>query len=237
LSTDSWLSAAVLARLKGQASHRQESRYSDDIPKLGEDPDDVIDPDDLTKTKPSGCALLLPPPAMGEAWWTALVLGREKDAVAPQDALLALAHVAYRLGYARVDAGLSHNDITLEGLHEAICERYGNAGWRAFTACWQEAAGIKQPQRKDTRSPADITDRIPARPKDHGVLSAEPLVPLPPTAFQMETGLHQALPEMPERVAAFLLHVPRDPPAWRYQETAGEQAYREFMTEQGAWCG
>jgi hypothetical protein len=148
------------------------------------DPDDVIDPDDLRGGDPLGWPALLPPPTQSEALWAVIVLGREKDAVAPQDALLALAHVAYRLGYARADMGKPHHGVATVGqLHEAIEEMFGSAGWTALVECWQEAAGIKQPERKATRSRADITDRIPARPKDHGVLSAEPLVPLPPDSL------------------------------------------------------
>jgi hypothetical protein len=45
------------------------------------------------------------------------------------------------------------------------------------------------------------------------------------------------LSSMPERVAAFLLHVPRDPPVWRYQESAGERAEREFLQGEGCWTG
>jgi hypothetical protein len=47
---------------------------------------------------------------------------------------------------------------------------------------------------------------------------------LPSSAYPLEEGLHRALPEMPPRVAAFLLHVPRDPPPWRYQESEVERA-------------
>jgi hypothetical protein len=60
-----------------------------------DDPDDEIDPDDLTKTEPIRCTLLLPPPVKPETWWTALVLGRENDAVSLQDVSLALGHVAF----------------------------------------------------------------------------------------------------------------------------------------------
>jgi hypothetical protein len=49
--------------------------------------------------------------------------------------------------------------------------------------------------------------------------------------------LHRALPEMPPQVAAFLLHVPRDPPAWRHQESEGERAERQALENLGAWTG
>ena len=67
MSADSWLSPAVLARLKGQASHRQGSRHSDNILEPVEDPDDVIDPDDsgprlliTLKESPGGESYALP---------------------------------------------------------------------------------------------------------------------------------------------------------------------------------
>jgi hypothetical protein len=201
------------------------------------DPDDVIDPDDLTATKPIRCAFLLPPSAKPETWWTALVLGRENDVVASQDAVLTLAHVAYRLGYARTDTGLFHNDITIGGLHEAIEEMFGSAGWIALMECWQAAAGIKQPDRNATRSRADITDRIPAQPKDHGKPSAESLVPLPSSACLFEEGLLQALPQMPQRVAVFFLHSPQPEPVWRYRESESERSQREQAEAEGAWAG
>jgi hypothetical protein len=60
---------------------------------------------------------------------------------------------------------------------------------------------------------------------------------LPPTPYEIEKGLHQALPLMPPQVAAFLLHVPRNPPAWRYQESEGERAERQALENLGAWTG
>jgi hypothetical protein len=211
----SWLSPAVLARLKGQASRPQESRYSDNMPELGEDPD----PEDLTATKPIRCAFLLPPSAKPETWWTALVLGRENDVVASQDAVLALAHVAYRLGYARFDVGLSHNDMTVEGLHTTIEEHYGGPGWTALMECWHGAAGIAQP----TRSHADIPKRIP----EFGS---------PSSSFPSLESEAQALRKLPPAVARFWLKEPHVP-AWRYSETAGEKELRERMEADGSWCG
>jgi hypothetical protein len=46
-----------------------------------------------------------------------------------------------------------------------------------------------------------------------------------------------ALRTMPPRVAAFMLYEPRDPPPWRYQETAAERELREQCESDGAWCG
>jgi hypothetical protein len=56
-------------------------------------------------------------------------------------------------------------------------------------------------------------------------------------APKLEHGLHRALPGMPERVFAFLFHVPRDPPAWRHQEGAGERAERQALENLDAWTG
>jgi hypothetical protein len=53
----------------------------------------------------------------------------------------------------------------------------------------------------------------------------------------MEEGLHRALNEMPEQVAAFLLHVPQDPPSWRFKESESERAERELLEREGAWTG
>jgi hypothetical protein len=53
----------------------------------------------------------------------------------------------------------------------------------------------------------------------------------------LEKGLHRELPSMPPQVAAFLLHVPRDPPPWRYQESEVERAQREMLESEGAWTG
>jgi hypothetical protein len=62
-------------------------------------------------------------------------------------------------------------------------------------------------------------------------------VPLPPTPYEIEKGLHRELPSMPPQVAAFLLHVPREPPPWRYQESEVERAQREMLESEGAWTG
>jgi hypothetical protein len=61
--------------------------------------------------------------------------------------------------------------------------------------------------------------------------------PLPPSAYPMEEGLHREVPSMPERVSSSLLHVPRDPPVWRYQESAGERAERQALEDLDAWTG
>jgi hypothetical protein len=93
---------------------------------------------------------------------------------------------------------------------------------------WQEAADIQQPKRQPKTDCAPILagDSLP---KD------DELPPLPSSAYPMEEGLHRALPTMPPQVAAFLLHVPRDPPAWRYQESECERAERQALENLGAW--
>jgi hypothetical protein len=42
---------------------------------------------------------------------------------------------------------------------------------------------------------------------------------------------------MPERVIAFMLYEPRDPPAWRYRESECERAERQALENLGAWTG
>ena len=58
-----------------------------------------------------------------------------------------------------------------------------------------------------------------------------------PSPYQLDPGLVKAIREAPPEVAAFLLHVPKDPPAWRYAESEGERAQREFFEAQGGWIG
>jgi hypothetical protein len=187
------------------------------------DPDDAIDPDDLIATEPVQCPLLLPPPVKPETWWSALVFGSDNADVSPQDASLALAHVAYRLGYARFDVGLSHNDMTVEGLHTIIEERYGGPGWTALMECWHAVAGIKQPEHKFTQT--DIPVRIPETSRTS----------LPSFSSSTESEA-EALRQLPLAIARFWLKEPHVP-AWRYSETADEQELRERMEADGSWCG
>ena len=63
-----------------------------------------------------------------------------------------------------------------------------------------------------------------------------PLLPLPSTAYELEESVHRARPEKPERVAAFLLHVPRNLP-WRYQESEAERSERQALETLGGWTG
>jgi hypothetical protein len=179
--------------------------------------DNVIDLDDLTGTEPVQCAFLLPPSAKPETWWTALVLGRENDVVASQDAVLALAHVAYRLGYARFDVGLSHNDMTVEGLHTTIEEHYGGPGWTALVECWHGAAGIAQP----TRSHSDIPKRIP----EFGSPSSFSSSHMPSPESEVE-----ALRRLPADIRRFWLREEPASPLWRTSLPPSEM-------DNGSWCG
>jgi hypothetical protein len=127
------------------------------------DPDDVIDPDDLIGTEPVQCQLLLPPSAQSETWWTALVLGRENDAVNPQDALVALAHVAYHLGVARANMGNVRTEpVTAGQLYETVEALYGTPGWAALVSLWQEAAGFRNPSA--SRNPTLLPSLPRSRP-------------------------------------------------------------------------
>jgi hypothetical protein len=58
-----------------------------------------------------------------------------------------------------------------------------------------------------------------------------PLSPSP--SLENET---RALRELPGAVRRFWLYEPRVP-AWRHQETAGEQEWRADREADGSWCG
>jgi hypothetical protein len=105
----------------------------------------------------------------------------------------------------------------------------GALAWFEFQRAYHEAAGLKPKLQSNP-------DNAPVRVAADGKLDA-PLPTLPPTPYEIEKGLHRALPTMPPQVAAFLLHVPRDPPAWRYQESEGERAERQALENLGAWTG
>jgi hypothetical protein len=199
------------------------------------DPDDVIDPDDLIVRAPVHCAFLLPPLARSEAWWIALVFGHLQTVVSLQDALVALAHVAYHLGYARANTGSPVTEpVKVEQLHETVEALYGAPGWTALVECWQEEAGIApEPAKKEKRQ--QKPDRTPIPAAEPPGKAATP--PLPANAPLLEEGLHRALPAMPPQVAAFLLHVPRDPSPWRYCESLDERSQREQLENEGCWTG
>jgi hypothetical protein len=111
-------------------------------------------------------------------------------------------------------------------LHEAVLETFQPDGWHVFTRLFHEAAGLKPKPGGALILALDADGQADA-----------PLPPWPPTPYEIEKGLHRALSEMPPQVAAFLLHVPRDPPAWRYQESEGERAERQALENLGAWTG
>jgi hypothetical protein len=119
---------------------------------------------------------------------------------------------------------------TVGQLHEAI-ENLGPGAWLTFVSLWQEAAGIQQPKRQP-KTDCALTPAV--APEGQADTS---LPPLPSSAYPMEEGLHRALNEMPPQVAAFLLHVPKDPPVWRYQESEGERVERQALENLGAWTG
>jgi hypothetical protein len=170
--------------------------------------------------------------AQSETWWTALVLGRENDAVNPQDAFFSAGICCLP---SRACASQYRNSVmesvTVGQLHETVEALYGAPGWVALVEGWHEAAGIEQPQRQ----PKIDCALIPAAEPDGK--ASTPLPPLPADAPLLEEGLHQALPGMPEKVAAFLLHTPKDSPPWRYVESEGERAERQALENLGAWTG
>jgi hypothetical protein len=230
------------------------------------DPNDSPDPDDRAAlqvqqsnddgTSSDSITPLSPLPEMPCcSWWSALTFGKEDDTVSPADAETCLRLVRARLqayqsvqladeedhppSQEAVTARLmveegkdSGPPATINALHETI-ESIGPNAWSVFVELWQEACGIQGPAKNDKSKPTGAP-----------IIAAEPdgkadtlLPPLPERCFPLEEGLHRALPGMPPQVAAFLLHVPRDPPAWRYQESAGERAEREFLEGQGGWTG
>jgi hypothetical protein len=121
---------------------------------------------------------------------------------------------------------------TVSQLHEAI-ENLGPGAWRIFTRLWEIACEIPAPpenQRQQKTASVPCPSAEPHKPDT-------PLLPLPANAPLLEEGLHRELPGMPEKVAAFLLHVPRDPPAWRYCESLDERSQREQLESEGCWTG
>lgn len=129
-------------------------------------------------------------------------------------------------------AGTTFDSITTVGeLHESIARHFGSAGWTALVSFWQEAAGIQQPSCQPKTACAPIPAAEP-----HGKPET-PLPALPSNAYPLEEGLHAALSTMNPRAVAFLLHVPRDPPGWRYVESDSERGEREFLQDQGCWTG
>jgi hypothetical protein len=253
VSEASWLSPAVLARLKGQApatqdsirllangaehqpSASQESGQPDEVPAVGDnDPNNNPDPDDHRVEVP----ILEAPPQQTEVWWTTLIFGSDGARVSQQDAEMVLRWVAYRLGREispEVVVEISQRGTLGVGeLHEAVEEAFGSAGWSAFIQCWQEAAGIVQPVRPkpQSRCSAQNTDgkpdSTPAANQERNSDSDSPIDP----------GLLSTLSGMPDRLRNWMLRPPEADslPPWR-TETVGEREAREQAEADGAWAG
>jgi hypothetical protein len=123
---------------------------------------------------------------------------------------------------------------TIGALHERIESLAPNA-WSTFTALWQQSCGIEPPAKRETgEAIRRFRSDAPAEPYGK---PDQALPPLPADAPLLEEGLHRELPSMPEQAAAFLLHVPRDPPAWRYCESPDERSQREQLENEGCWSG
>jgi hypothetical protein len=106
---------------------------------------------------------------------------------------------------------------TVGALHQAIEERYGEAGWSALVALWHTTAGIEPP--------TNITNRTLEQKVTHSL----PLTPSPESEAR-------ALQKLPSVLRRFWLYEPRVPPC-RHQETAGEREWRADREADGAWCG
>ena len=241
-------------RIRNYGQNTDDADEPDRIP-VTDDPDDIDDPDDRTEVIAS-----LPemPPA---SWWIHMTLDPPDTAVSPEDVRLVFWYIRCRLtgqeaataalrpsGDAPVaflplpeggdsgqdtasDAIAQAGPITTVGqLHEAI-EVLGPGAWSTFTALWQQSCGIEQPEHKQKPDCAPCPAAEP-----HGKPDTS-LPPLPANAPLLEEGLHRELSSMPERVAAFLLHVPRDPPVWRYHESPDERSQREQLENEGCWTG
>jgi hypothetical protein len=226
----------------------------------GDDLDANIDPDDrvMRQTNDLACAL----PEMPAEWWTRMALDPDQTPVTPTDVQTVFEFVSRRLAgtnasqaafapppdatvacllpseggdseptQSSATAGVEFDSIATVGeMHESLTRHFGPAGWTALVSLWQEAAGIQQPKRQPKPSLAPILAGD-SSPKD------DELPPLPSSTYPMEEGLHRALPEMPIRVVAFLLHVPPDPAAWRYQESEAERETRQALEAIGGWVG
>jgi hypothetical protein len=226
-----------------QQLQNPESHSGEEVPVVGAENSNnkSPDPDDLRIVE------INPLPAQAERWWSSLLLGPEGAAVCPQDACLVFEHITCRLGLRMSETPTPFSAITVGELHTAIEESYGKPGWTAFVQCWQEAAGIKQPERKSIRSDTDALNRIPEQ-TNPTVVSAQSTSfksttfdteqpPMPPTPYDLDPAFARAIGTAPRKVAAFLLHVPRDPPAWRQKESESERSQREQLERIGGWPG
>jgi hypothetical protein len=251
---------------RGTGAHRNYDQNTDSadepdrIP-VTDDPND-IDPYDLTTTVMRQSNDLLSPPKMPCSWWIRMTLDPPDTPVSVEDARLCVALVSAHLRQASQEAlsarlmsrqggdsggngshdGRRDSDSrafpsTVGALHEAI-EALGPNAWRMFTRLWEIACEIPAPPTN--RPGAPLHEASP--PADSSLNhSPEALRALPasprPDAAQLEPGLQNALPGMPDRVAGFLRYQPRDPPAWVYQESASERAERQGLEDIGGWVG
>ena len=110
--------------------------------------------------------------------------------------------------------------ITISQLHEAI-EALGPNAWRMFTRLWEIACEIPAPLKRPLYE---------ASPQADSALNQAVEAPPRPDAATIEPG-------MPDRVAGFLRHQPRDPPAWVYPESPAERVERHELEDIGGWVG
>jgi hypothetical protein len=223
------------------------------------------DPDDRARTVMRQSNDVDAPPPMPCSWWVHVVLSNPDDLVSDEDARLCLALVRARLRatdgrqasqdavLALIEAGqggdsgqpdaralltLWNENLafpeTIGELHSAIESLAPNA-WSTFTALWQQSCGIEPPAKRETgEAIGRCASDAPAEPDGK---PDQALPPLPADAPVLEPGLHRELPGMPARVQAFLLHTPKNPPAWRHVESESERGEREFLQDQSCWTG
>jgi hypothetical protein len=176
----------------------------------------------------------VPLPEMPLAWWEKLVLGNADDTVTPQDVELAFRHISQRLSDREAPTGRLWNEkldfiSTLGELREAV-QSLGELAWFEFQRAYHEAAGLK-PKRQPKPDFAPIPAAEPHSKPD------TTLPPLPDRTPPLDPGLHATLPTMNPRAVGFLLHTPKERPAWSYVESDSERAEREFLQDQGCWPG
>jgi hypothetical protein len=148
--------------------------------------------------------MLEAPPQQFESWWTALVFGSDSAPVNPLDARIAIQHVAYRLGQQMPLEAAMGFPSTVGEPHTTIEECYGKPGWTAFVQCWQQAACIGIPIAKHAGSAGSV---VFVAQSAQNVLVAnhnrnsDPGSPIDP-------GLLVTLPQMPRRLANWMLRSP-----------------------------
>jgi hypothetical protein len=177
-----------------------------------------------------------PLPEMLVSWWESLLLGDANALVSSENVGLVFRHILRRLADRETAPNAGWDDpaqllhiTTIGELHEAV-QSLGALAWFEFQRAYHEAAGLKP-----KRQPKPACDPFPvADPHD---TPDTPLPPLPDRAPYLDPDLHAALPTMNPRAVGFLLHAPKDPPAWRYSESPNEKAIREQLENEGCWTG